>query len=578
MTRPTSVLTEFELARDYFKTKPGPDRKTPPTLPPSWEPYLTERFACLEDSDQPTPSSEHSKAAIPWAPLPGPQSRAYESEADVTGYGGAAGGGKSYLEIGLGVTRHRRSIIFRREAEQTRDLWQKLSEACGQHGRPNENLLVYRDLPGGRYVRLAGCKNPNDWKKYQGQAHDLYCFDEATEFLESQVRTLIAWNRTTVPGQRCRVVLAFNPPTTPEGEWVIQFFAPWLDDTHPSPAEPGELRWYATVDGEEIECADGDPFEHVCPIHDGETIQPRSRTFFPARLEDNPLLEATGYRSQLQGLPEPLRSQMLYGDFTVGMQDDPWQVIPTAWVRAAQARWTPNPPDGAEVSQVGFDVAQGGSDNTVIARRYGSYFADLEVIPGAEVPDAEVNAGHVTRAMVDGGVAWVDADGIGSSTYFLAKATLKQSVKAYQGSAPTQWRDKARVLEFVNTRSAAWWALREALDPASGLNLALPPSRNLRVELCSPKWEKLATGVKIEPKKDIKKRLGRSTDEADAVVMAWWGAERNLVSLPAVRPVIRGSAPLDADRWQEAEHEHQRHDAIVARRYAKLRAKLTGSR
>ena len=44
-------------------------------------------------------------------------------------------------------------------------------------GRPNENLLVYRDLPGDRYVRLAGVKNPNDWKKFQGQAHDLYAFD-----------------------------------------------------------------------------------------------------------------------------------------------------------------------------------------------------------------------------------------------------------------------------------------------------------------------------------------------------------------------------------------------------------------
>jgi hypothetical protein len=41
----------------------------------------------------------------------------------------------------------------------------------------------------------------------------------------------------------------------------------------------------------------------------------------------------------LQSLPEPLRSQMLYGDFRAGVQDDPWQVVPTAWVEAAMARW-----------------------------------------------------------------------------------------------------------------------------------------------------------------------------------------------------------------------------------------------
>lgn len=357
------------------------------------------------------------------------------------------------------------------------------------------------------------------------------CFDEATEFLEMQVRTLIAWNRTTLPDQRCRVVLAFNPPTTPEGEWVIEFFGPWLDDTHANPAEPGELRWYATVDGKDEERPDGEPFEHTCAIHDLEVIQPLSRTFFPARLADNPLLEATGYRATLQGLPEPLRSQMLYGDFTVGLQDDPWQVIPTAWVRAAQARWTPEPPQGVPITQVGFDVAQGGADNTVISRRYGSYFAALEVIPGVEVPDARVNANHVTRAMVDGGLAWIDGDGIGSSTFFLARAELGDRIRAYLGSAPTMWRDKARLLTFVNTRAAAWWALRQALDPSSGENLALPPDRNLRVELCAPKWEKQTNGVKIEKKDEVSARIGRSPDMADAVVMAFWSGNAALTAL-----------------------------------------------
>ena len=32
-----------------------------------------------------------------WSPLPGPQTMAYESEADIIGYGGAAGGGKTDL-------------------------------------------------------------------------------------------------------------------------------------------------------------------------------------------------------------------------------------------------------------------------------------------------------------------------------------------------------------------------------------------------------------------------------------------------------------------------------------------------
>jgi hypothetical protein len=45
---------------------------------------------------------------------------------------------------------------------------------------------------------------------------------------------------------------------------------------------------------------------------------------------DNPYLLTTGYVATLQALPEPRRSQLLYGDFAVGTTADPWQVIPIA--------------------------------------------------------------------------------------------------------------------------------------------------------------------------------------------------------------------------------------------------------
>jgi hypothetical protein len=45
---------------------------------------------------------------------------------------------------------------------------------------------------------------------------------------------------------------------------------------------------------------------------------------------DNPYYMATGYMAQLQNLPEPLRSQMMLGDFDVGIEDDARQVIPRA--------------------------------------------------------------------------------------------------------------------------------------------------------------------------------------------------------------------------------------------------------
>jgi len=93
------------------------------------------------------------------------------------------------------------------------------------------------------------------------------------------------------------------------------------------------------VDGKEVERKDNTPF-----VHNSGMIRPKSRTFIPARLLDNPYLTTTGYGDTLQALPEPLRSHVLYGDFSIGRQDEAWQVIPTAWIRAAQDRWTPKPP------------------------------------------------------------------------------------------------------------------------------------------------------------------------------------------------------------------------------------------
>src|SRR5205814_422004 len=104
----------------------------------------------------------------------------------------------------------------------------------------------------------------------------------------------MTWLRTTDPNQRCQVLLTFNPPTSAEGRWIIPFFGPWLGPQHPHPAKPGELRYFAMIDGEEVEVASAEPFEHH-----GETITAQSRTFIPSRVSDNIFLMDTNYITQL---------------------------------------------------------------------------------------------------------------------------------------------------------------------------------------------------------------------------------------------------------------------------------------
>jgi hypothetical protein len=52
----------------------------------------------------------------------------------------------------------------------------------------------------------------------------------------------------------------------------------------------------------------------------------------------------------------------------------------------------------------------------------------------------------------------------------------------------------------------------------------LPPDPELEADLCAPRWSMQTNGIKIEAKEDIKKRIGRSPDSADAVVISYGGA------------------------------------------------------
>jgi hypothetical protein len=118
-----------------------------------------------------------------------------------------------------------------------------------------------------------------------GQGRDLLGIDEATHFAESQIRFLMGWVRTETPGQRCRTVLATNPPLTAEGLWVNKMFAPWLDPKHPNPAKPGELRWVVSDEDGNDEWVDGPDDTRVVR---GKTVRPTSRTYIPASVKDNP--------------------------------------------------------------------------------------------------------------------------------------------------------------------------------------------------------------------------------------------------------------------------------------------------
>lgn len=482
-------------------------------------------------------------ARNPWSPLTEtddgsihPQLMAFESEADIVGYGGAAGGGKTDLACGLAITRHRKVMMLRRVGTELQGILDRLEDLIGNTTGKNGQLKVWKrarwdGVP--QQIEWASLPNPGDERGFQGRPHDLLVFDEAANFLEGQVRFLLGWLRSTVKGQQKKALLTFNPPTSSEGRWIIGFFGPWLEDGHPNPAMPGEIRWFATIKGEDFEVPDG---RHFVLAKDGVTreygfdpkvyfgkdrtkiIKPLSRTFIPSRITDNPFLFDTGYMAMLQALPEPLRSQMLNGDFKAGMMDSAWQVIPTAWVEAAQARWKPKDVL-PEQDSLGVDVARGGDDETVISPRYGNWYAPLEVHPGKATPDGQTVATLTLMAQRDRAPVHIDVIGVGSSPYDMLRERRVQTIGINVGEKALG-TDKSGRNRFLNLRSELWWMMRESLDPRNNQGVALPPDKKLKADLCAPQWKLQGSIIQVESRDEIVKRIGRSVDRASALILA----------------------------------------------------------
>jgi len=452
-----------------------------------------------------------------WKPQSVPQWQAFLSRADEIFYGGAAGGGKSDLLLGLAGEAHKNSIIFRRVFPNLRAIIER-SKAI-YNGGYNESLHVWR-LGDGRMVEFGAIQYEKDKQNFQGRPHDLIGFDEAPEFTESQIQFVTAWNRSTDPDQRVRVILTGNPPVDESGGWIVRRYAAWLDKDHPNPAKPGELRWYAVIDGKEKELTSGESFEHG-----GETIHPRSRTFIPAKLDDNPFYAEDGgrYKSVLQSLPEPLRSQLLDGDFYASATADPFQIIPSEWVRAAQKRWRERERPTTPLTAVGIDPSRGGADKTTLAKRYDNWFDEVKTWEGAIVRDGAILAELARQEIGDEIPSYINMDvgGVGSSGYDHLKVIF-ENVNPVNFAEASTYRDKSGKLKMRNRRAELYWRMRDALDPLGGEDVALPSDTELLADLCSARYKVSSAGVLVEEKDEIKARIGRSPDAGEAVLLALW--------------------------------------------------------
>lgn len=485
-------------------------------------------------------AADKIRAAYKWVPNPGPQADAYFSQADCLLYGGSPGSGKSQLIIGLAFNEHKRSLIMRREYG---DLERIIEDALKVHGSkegfngsPPPRLRISNE----KVINFRAAQRIGDEQGTMGMGRDFLGIDEATHFAESQVRFLMGWVRSEDSNQRCRTVLATNPPLTAEGLWVINMFAPWIDIKYPNPAKPGELRWVVSgpsgdiwVDGPD----DAREFE-------GKVYRPTSRTYIPGSVSDNPEYSRSDYQKTLDAMPAVMR-EMLMGGFKTSFKDAPNQVIPTEWVRMAQQRWKPTPPNGVPMCAMGVDASGGGDDPMVISPRYDGWFAPLIEIPGREIPVGRIGqhcAGLIVGYRRDNATVIVDMGGGYGGPIFEQLTANDIRPIAHKGAESSHRRTADRKLGFVNRRSEVIWQFREALDPGQpgGSPIALPDDPKLMADLTAPTFDMTPHGIRVEAKDHVCKRLGRSTDHGDAVVMSWAAGTKGILVRSIGQPEQRG--------------------------------------
>lgn len=488
---------------------------------------------------------EEKSKGMMWFPTVGPQLDAVNCKADVLLYGGSGGSGKSDLILGLAFTEHQKTLVIRKHYVDLTGLTDRAKEINGTDKGYNGSIPPRLTTVNSRVIDFGGIAKPGDEEHWQGRAHDLLCVDEVVQNREAQIRFLMGWVRSAEEGQRCRVIFASNPPTTSAGDWIIPMFAPWLDDRYPNPAEHGELRWCVTlvddsgksfdhwVDGPDVKMESGRTRSDGAPIY----LIPESRTFIPGRLDDNPFLSDDGkYAAKLDALQEPLRSAIRDGNFMAARQDEPDQLIPTDWVRAAQNRWRDDyfgqPMKGVPMCAIGVDAARR-KDETVLAPRYDGFYPELIAVPGIDTPHGRDVAALILKHRKHSAIPVIDC---GETNGAQAYAHLEENgVECYQhiGMDPSVRRTKEKQLKFFNKRAEVYWKFMEALDPGQdgGSPIALPDDPMLVSDLTALTWELTPSGIKVMPKKDAVKLLGRSPDRGDAVVQSWSAGERAITHM-----------------------------------------------
>ena len=205
-------------------------------------------------------------------------------------------------------------------------------------------------------------------------------------------------------------------------------------------------------------------------------------------------------------------------------------LIPQQWIVLANERWAKKEKQSGQ-RILGVDVAGMGRDSSAMCYREGDYVHYINKHNSGGVADHMKVTGTIANFLTTfkDGYASIDTIGEGAGVYSRLNEqgyndraiSCKYSEAAKRGSR--ELTDVTGQHKFANMRAYLFWAVRDWLNPKNNTGAALPPSDAFMEEATEIRWLFQSNGkIIIEPKDDIKKRLGRSTDEFDALANTFY--------------------------------------------------------
>lgn len=223
--------------------------------------------------------------------------------------------------------------------------------------------------------------------------------------------------------------------------------------------------------------------------------------------------------------------------------DSDMAIIKPVWIDAAVDAHIKLGFTGKGLKKVGFDVADEGVDSNANAFTHGSVVLDVDVWKNGDVIDS---ANRTNQSAVNFGADLIIFDSIGVGAG--VKAYFKRLPKTIQvegfnagGSVAYPEREyikgKKNQDMFSNIKAQSWWSLRDRFyktyraikhgdvypdDELISLSSSIKELEYLKAELSRPRVDYDNNGrVKVESKKDMRKRGIPSPNMADALVMCY---------------------------------------------------------